>query len=307
MRKIKSIFILVGIISVLFSGCAKISHENTSDIKIITTSFPAYDWAKQIVGEENGFNISQLSSNGVDMHSFQPSASDIAKITDCDVLIYIGGNSDNWIEDALKNSKNSGITIIKLSDVLGDRLILDDHGEMDEHIWSSIKNAEIICKDICEKLSVIAKDKREIFRKNTNSYIKKLNELDKDYESAVNKATVKYLIFGDRFAFSYLTNDYKINYYAAFEGCSAETEASFETITNLSKKADEENIRYIITIDNSDKKIAKTIIDNSKNKNCEILTLNSMQSISNNSEETYLSIMENNLDVLRKALGSKVK
>ena len=145
-----------------------------------------------------------------------------------------------------------------------------------------------------------------MIKSKTQVYVSSLKKLDEEYENTVKNAKNKTLLFGDRFPFRYLTDDYSIDYYAAFVGCSAETEASFETVSFLAKKIDELNLKYIITLEGSDKKLAKTIIENTKSKNQKIITMNSMQSIALkdiDSSTTYLGIMQNNLDVLKQALN----
>lgn len=476
------------------------SDGNSTDKKlhIVTTIFPEYDWVKEILGDriENA-EITMLLDNGVDLHSYQPTAEDLLKISNCDLFIYVGGESDKWVEDALQQSTNKNRKVINLLDVLGDtvkeeevvegmedehehshgtsqfedsdvkdrslsdwegewqsvypyllsgdldkvmehkaeendnmtakeyynyyktgyetdveRIIIDgktikfikngvstkakyqykgykiytyesgnrgvryffeavenksgapkyvqfsDHGiaptnaehfhiyfgndgfealskemenwptyypdkmngkeiaeemighdqeetEYDEHVWLSLKNAPILCSAIADALAEIDQDNASTYQKNVVAYNKKLSELDKNYQSVVNNTKQKTLLFGDRFPFRYLVEDYGLSYYAAFVGCSAETEASFKTITFLANKIDELALNTVFTIEKSDQKIAKTIIENTKRKDQKILVLNSMQSITSKDVSkgaTYLSIMEQNLDVLKAAL-----
>ena len=148
-------------------------------------------------------------------------------------------------------------------------------------------------------------ENKDDIKENTQNYIKKLDSLNKKYKETIKEANKKTLIFGDRFPFRYLLDDYGLDYYAAFSGCSAETEASFETVSFLSKKTDELSLNYVITIEGSNQKLAKTIISNTKNKNQKVLTMDSMQSTTSNdikSGKTYLETMENNLKVIEKAI-----
>ncbi len=188
---------------------------------------------------------------------------------------------------------------------IADDMLEHEEKEYDEHVWLSLKNAQTLCKAIAEAFETADPARKDIYEANVDSYIEKLSSLDGQYQDAVAGASQKTLLFGDRFPFRYMVDDYGLKYYAAFAGCSAESEASFETISFLAKKADELGLKNIMTIENSDQKIAKTIRDNTKDKKQEILTLNSMQSTTSKDVKngaTYLSIMENNLKVLKKAM-----
>lgn len=299
-------------------------------LNIVTTIFPEYDWVREILGDnaENA-DLTMLLDNGVDLHSYQPTAQDILKISTCDLFIYVGGESDGWVSDALQEAANKDMKVIDLLDVLDDAVkeeeivegmeAGEEHGdgedeeheeeeegpEYDEHVWLSLRNAKVLCEAITNALTEIDPDHAADYRSNLTSYSEKLDALDDAYQSAVDSASRKTLLFGDRFPFRYLVDDYGFSYYAAFAGCSAETEASFRTITFLADKADELNLTSVLTIESSDQKIAQTIIQNTKDKNQNILTLNSMQSVTSNDVAAgtgYLSIMESNLDVLKEAL-----
>lgn len=503
MKKYISILLAAVMAVGCLAGCGqKNSNEqadNTDDgkLKVVTTIFPEYDWVKEIAGDEiSNIDLTMLLDNGVDLHSYQPTSEDILKISDCDLFVYVGGESDSWVDDALKNATNKDMQVINLLDVLKDSIkteesmpgmqaeeghnhgyahfedsdvqdrtlsdwdgdwqsvypylqdgVLDevmekkaesgektaeeykeyyengyktdvsqitidaenntmcfvkngvaskatyeykgyqiydyesgsrgvryffeatsgdadapkyvqfsDHGiapgkaehfhiyagndgfdalseemenwptyypadmsgkeiaedmleheekEYDEHVWLSLKNAQTLCKAIAEALETADPEHKDVYAANVDSYLEKLSSLDGQYQDAVANASQKTLLFGDRFPFRYMVDDYGLKYYAAFAGCSAESEASFETISFLAKKVDELGLKNIMTIENSDQKIAKTIRDNTKDKNQEILSLDSMQSTTSEdvkNETTYLSVMESNLDVLKKAM-----
>ena len=183
----------------------------------------------------------------------------------------------------------------------------EEHSEVeyDEHIWLSLKNAQACTIEIANTLAEIDPANGDNYIANAKDYNEKLANLDNEYRNIVNNSSVKTLVFGDRFPFRYLADDYGLTYFAAFPGCSAETEASFETITFLASKIDELNLNYVMTLEKSDKKIAQTIINNTKSKNQKILQLNSMQSITSDDVlggTDYISVMENNLSVLKIAL-----
>ena len=334
MKKIITVFIaVIAMFSLVACGkgnttkttaTKEAKSESTKKIKIVTTIFPEYDWVKQILGDESeNAEITMLLDNGVDLHSYQPTAKDIAKISDCDLFIYVGGESDEWVEGTLKKAANKNMQVINLLDVLGKNVKEEeivkgmqaeeeeDEGEeegpeYDEHVWLSLNNAKTICQSIEDALKTIDPDNAKTYEKNTRDYIDKLDTLNLEYKKATSNAKQKTLLFGDRFPFRYMVDDYGLKYYAAFVGCSAETEASFKTISFLSKKSDELNLKYIMTIEKSDHKIAKTIIKNTKNKDQKILTLDSMQSTTSKdvkNKMTYLSVMKKNLEVLKKALN----
>lgn len=307
-----------------FNTNTQAKDNNDKQVKVVTTVFPEYDWVKEIAGDEvSNMDLTMLLDNGVDLHSYQPTADDIMKISDCDLFIYVGGESDAWVKDALKEAVNKDMKVINLLDVLGSSVKeeevvegmeaeeeeakdgAEEEAEYDEHVWLSLRNAKVLCKAIADDLAEIDTENANTYQENEKAYADKLDELDKKYQETVDSASQKTLLFGDRFPFRYMVDDYGLSYYAAFVGCSAETEASFETITFLAGKTDELGLKNIMTIEKSDQKIAKTIIENTKEKNQGILTLDSMQSTTSDDVKkgaTYFSIMENNLNVLQEAL-----
>ena len=306
------------------AACGGTSELNKEDgkIKIVTTIFPEYDWVKTVMGDKaEGADITLLLDNGVDLHSYQPTAEDILKISTCDMFIYVGGESDEWVEDALATAQNKDICVINLMEVLGENVKEEetvegmqeekehDHEdgdkEYDEHVWLSLKNAGTLVEAIADGLTKVDQSNAQTYKANADSYISELKQLDEEYAETVDKAPVKTVLFGDRFPFRYMADDYGIRYYAAFVGCSAETEASFETISFLAGKADELELPAVITIEGSDKKLAETIVKNTASGNMKILTMDSMQAATSKDAAegiTYISIMKKNLDVLREAL-----
>lgn len=301
----KKIFILLFALltAINFSACGNDKPAQNNKIKVVATIFPIYDWTREIIGDNQNFELTLLMDSGVDLHSFQPSAQDIMKISDCDVFIYVGGESDEWVDDALKNSKHKNMVVVNLMDALGNKILQENHDghiENDEHIWLSLKNAQILCDAIENSLEKAAPDDNSDLKKNLDAYKSELAALDKKYSEIIAASHGKILLFGDRFPFRYLVDDYGLKYFAAFAGCSAESEASFQTIKFLAEKVDEFNLPCVMTIEGTNHKIAETIIANTAQKNQKILILNSMQSKIDS--ETYLSIMEKNLSVLKEAL-----
>ena len=336
----KKLLAFAGILLALGMGSAfakKASDENK--VKVVTTIFPEYDWVREVIGEKaDDVELTLLLNNGVDLHSYQPSVKDIAKIQEADIFVYVGGESDEWVDDVLKNVKKPNQKVINLLEVLGDRVKAeeivegmehehhhdddehdhddhdgdhhdehdhDDEEELDEHVWLSLKNAQILTSAICDALCQVDSKNADAYKKNLVSYNKKLADLDAKYEATVKAANKDTLLFGDRFPFRYLVDDYGLKYYAAFSGCSAESEASFKTIVFLSEKVNELGLNSVCQIESGNGKIAKTVISNSKNKKAKVLIFDSLQSTTAKQIKkgaTYHGAMEKNLEVLKEAL-----
>ena len=334
--------------SAVSSTASTKSEAKTDDankkFSVVCTIFPEYDWIRQLVGDKkDNYEITYLLDKGVDLHSYQPTAEDIAKIANCDLFVYVGGESDGWVDDALKESKNDKMQVVNLLETLGKNVKPEevvegmqeedehdhdhddkdhddkdhdhedadhDHDheeetEYDEHVWLSLRNATVLVNTLAEKLQIIDPENKDYYAGTAADYTAKLGDLDSRYLATIKKAKVKTVLFGDRFPFRYLVDDYGLKYYAAFVGCSAETEASFETVAFLAKKTDDLKLKSVLVIENSDQKIAKKIVETTKDKNQNIVVLNSMQSITNEdiaNGATYLSIMESNLKALASAL-----
>lgn len=320
--KITSVLTAAVLLAGLLAGCGAAPAGGADDAKlsIVTTIFPVYDWTRQIVGTQEGVELTMLLDSGVDLHSYQPTAADIMKISTCDLFIYVGGESDAWVDDALGEAVNGDMVVLDLMDELGGMLKEeelvegmqaedeeDEEGpEYDEHVWLSLRNAAYLCGRIAEELQKLDPDHADEYVANAMAYLAELSELDARYAAAADAAAVDTLLFGDRFPFRYLTDDYGLRYYAAFSGCSAETEASFETILFLAGKVDELGLTHIMTIEGTDHRIAETIAENTRTKDQTVLVLDSMQSVTAQdvqAGETYLSIAEMNLAVLTQALS----
>lgn len=319
MKKFIICILSVCLIAVSLAACSDNTADTNADsaeVSVVTTIFPIYDWVKNITGNTQG--LEYLDKSGIDMHSFEPTASDILTIAQADVLICIGGVSDEWVDAAVSSSQNENIRVIKLIEITGglteetvDGMQDDedehhnetDASEYDEHIWLSLKNAQKAVSAIAQTLSEINPENSELYLNNAKNYNLKLAELDKKYADAVTSAEKSTLLFADRFPFRYLTEDYGIEYYAAFPGCSAESEASFETVTFLIEKTKELSLEYIIILESSDGKLADTVANET---GADILTLNSCQAVTSEDVEsgkTYLSVMEENLAILTEALS----
>ena len=328
-KNFAGIVTLVMLFTFIFAG-ASVAEEKK--LNVVTTIFPVYDWVREVVGDSGNVEITMLLDNGVDLHSYQPTADDIVRISACDLFLYTGGESDEWVTDALQEATNGNMVTINLMETLGDSVreeeivegMEHDHDheheedhdheeedeheetEYDEHVWLSLKNAAVLCRAFSEALGQIDSENAALYVANADAYIEKLNALDAQYQAAVDAAAHHTLLFGDRFPFRYLAEDYALDYYAAFAGCSAETEASFETIIFLAGKLDELGLPAVLQIESADGSIARTVVENTQARDQQVLTMNSMQSTTAKdvtAGASYLSIMEENLDVLKAALG----
>ncbi len=340
MKKLLSALLIPVLALSFLAGCGTaLANETVTAPKlhIVTTIFPIYDWVRNVLGEQAAsVEVTMLLDNGVDLHSYQPTADDIVCISACDLFLYGGGESDEWVADALQEATNKNKVIINLMEVLGDAVkeeeivegMEHDHehdreheeehdheedhdheheeSEYDEHVWLSLKNAAVLCRAIADALGQIDSENVALYAANADAYIEKLNTLDTQYRTAADAAAHHTLLFGDRFPFRYLADDYALDYYAAFVGCSAETEASFETIIFLAGKLDELGLPAVLQIESADGRIARTVVENTQSGDQQILTMDSMQSTTAKdvaAGASYISIMEKNLDVLKAALG----
>lgn len=322
MKKLVSMLLCVLVMCGFFTGCASNNRKNDQSLSVVATTFPIYDWLR-VITDTTDTEVTMLIDSGVDLHSFQPTVDDIVKISDCDMFVYIGGESDEWVEDALKekpNADNASVNLMaSLSEIVKEEEVVEgmeaeeeeeeeeeeEAPESDEHIWLSLKNASVICRFLCDKLCELDSENADRYKQNTEAYVTQLEALDAEYEQTVKNAKVTTLVFADRFPFRYLTDDYGLSYYAAFVGCSAETEASFETIVFLASKVDELGLNSLVKIETSDGAIAETVRENTKKKDQSIITLDSLQSTTKEDVEngvTYLEIMKENLANLKKVL-----
>ena len=313
MKKLYTILIAISMafLTVLCSCGAK----NNSKLKVVGIIFPEYDWVREITKDVDNIDLTLVVDKTIDLHSFQPSMDDIVAITSANLLIYSGGESEEWIIDALESKRNDSMVVLNLLEILGDNARLEEtiegmesreeELEYDEHVWLSLKNASLFVNSIKDALISLDSNNKDKYIANANSYIEKLNKLDSEYKAVIQEGNTKTLLFGDRFPFLYFVKDYGLSYYAAFKGCSAQSEASFETIVYLAKKVDELNLSVILTIEGNNSSIAETIKNNTRDKNQKILALNSIQSISLDlaSTASYLKIMEENLSIIQEAVA----
>ncbi len=306
-------------------SCTGTGNTGTGKKSIVCTTFPQYDWTMNILGDRaDEWNVTILLDSGTDLHNFQPNAEDIITINSSELFIYVGGDSDGWVEDVFKTN-TADTELINLMQTLDDGLLETGHShthgeehdedhehnefcdhEHDEHIWLSLENAEELCEAIAYRLGIIDPDNASVYERNCEAYTEKLEALEEKYENAVETAKHGTLVFADRYPFAYLCEDLGITAYAAFSGCSAETEASFERIVELAAEIDGAGLSAVLVIDSSDHKLAETVISNTKTKDQIIVELDSMQSVTKSdidAGESYISIMEKNLEALKTALN----
>ena len=305
---------------VLAGTCIAESRE----INVVTTIFPIYDWVREVVGDDAAHvRITLLLDSGVDLHSYQPSARDILTISTADLFIYVGGESDEWVEDVLGSAMNPDLKAISLVEAMGSEIKEEetvegmeeehdeeeDHGEeheADEHVWLSLRCAGKLTEVIADALAEIDPDYADHYRGNAAAYADRLAALDEQYAEVISHSRYKTILFGDRFPFRYLADDYGLEYFAAFSGCSAESEASFATVAFLAAKVDELGLPAVLTIEHPRTRIAETVVQNTAAKDQKILVLDSMQgttALDIQGGMTYLSVMEANLEVLKEALN----
>lgn len=294
------------------TGCAP---ENNGKKTIVTTTFPSYEWTETVLGDrKDDFEVTWLASNGVDMHSFQPSAGDIALVSSCDLLIQNGGESEAWLEPIVEQRESKGLKSLNLSAHLEDGNMLlceetvegmtveekEEEEAYDEHIWLSLENASQMVEGIAGSIASIDSDNTAYYTENAEKYCEEITALETEFGEKLSGRT-KPVLVADRFPFRYLTADYGLVYYAAFPGCSAETESSFETVIFLADEIKYDNLDVIYVLEKSDRKLAETVIENSGVSGVEIRELNSMQSVTMDdyaNGATYIEIMKENLEAL---------
>ena len=312
----KRFLIILSALALLLSGCAQ--PQSDKKLQVVAAIFPEYDWVRQIVGDDDSVELTLLVDDGVDPHSFQPAVSDMVTAANCDLLIYGGGESDQWLTKLeATNPKRETLVLLPLLGAQAHREEVvegmeaheegeaEDDAEMDEHVWLSLRNASLFCQAITDALCRLNPGKADTYRANLAAYQQQLDALDKDYRSAMDASPNRTIVVCDRFPFRYLVEDYGLSYYAAFPGCSAETGASFETVVFLSDKVKELGLNALLVTESSDGRMAKTVAQNAGSPDMPVLTLNSMQSVSGESAKSldYLTVMSENLRVLKQALA----
>lgn len=320
----KKLALLTLLTSALFllASCSPSENVPSDDrLSVVATIFPQYDFAKQIGGDR--IRLKMLTAPGGESHSYEPTPQDIKAVRDCDIFICAGGESDIWYNTVLKSLDLKDVTVISLMECVRDRLKEEEitegmrgekysltngvneeeETEYDEHVWTSLKNTQIISRKIGDTMIQLDEKNADFYNKNTEAYIKKLGDLDRKYQAASDKAENKTLVFGDRFPFRYLFDDYGLNYYAAFPGCSTDSDVSAKTMLFLINKIKEEDLPAVYYIEFSARRIADTVAEETK---AEPILFHSCHTVSKSELEngvTYLSLMEQNLENLKRGLN----
>ena len=287
-------------------------------LSVVTTIFPQYDFVRQIAGDN--VQLTMLLKPGAESHTYEPTPQDIVKIQECDLFIYNGGEGDVWVDSILESldEKVDTIALMDCVETVEEEVVEGmqeeehdhEHGhedeekpELDEHVWTSPENAEKIVSVISQKLCEKDSDNAETYKVNTDKYLSELEKLDEQFKEIVSGGKRRTMVFGDRFPFRYFADAYDIEYFAAFPGCSSESEPSASTIAFLIDKIEKEDIPAIFSIEFSSKKIANTL---SEATGAQILEFHSCHNVTTEdlkNGETYVSIMSRNADNLEKALN----
>lgn len=323
MKKISKILLVfvVAVFSIVsLTGCNK-NKDNENKLTIVTTNFPSYDFARAVVKDNKDVELKMLLKPGAESHDFEPTPQDIIDIKNSDLFIYTGGESDEWISDILDDidtDKTKVIKMMDLVDVKEEEIVEgmedeeheeeeehhdEEEVEYDEHVWTSPVNAIKIVNALRDEVVSIDNDNKKVYEDSAKEYTDKLEKIDNEFKDIVKNAKRKEIIFGDRFPLRYFVDEYNLKYYAAFPGCSAQTEASAKTISYLVDKVKEDKIPVVFHIELSNGKIAEAI---SKETGAKVLEFNTAHNISQKDFDagvTYVDIMEKNTKVLKEALN----
>ncbi len=313
MKKFISVMLCITALMTVFCSCGKQDDKNNDGkLNIVATIFPPYDFAREIGGDR--VNASMLLKPGMESHSYDPTPQDIIKIQESDLFIYVGGESDEWVNDILESGDRKPKKIIALMDIVdkvqeeiveGMEKDKDDGDtiEYDEHVWTSPVNASLITRKISEALCELDSKNVDFFKNRTAEYCQKLSALDNEFRKIVENASRKTIVFGDRFPFRYLADEYGLKYYAAFPGCSSETEPSAATISFLIDKVKEEKIPVVFSIEFSSGKVADVICESTGAKKLTFHSCHNVTQKEMDNDASYYWIMRDNASALKEALG----
>jgi zinc transport system substrate-binding protein len=313
MKRILGMVLVLVMCAGIFTGCRQNSKtsETSGKMNIVATDFAPYDFAKRVAG--NAADVTMLLAPGEEAHSFEPTPRDIIKIQNCDVFVYTGGESEEWV-DGILGSLDHEITIVRLMDLvdLYEEEVVEgmeaeeeedaEEEEYDEHVWTSPANAITITKKIGSAFAKADPAYKAVYQENTESYVEQLQELDQAFWEVVNQASRKTLVFGDRFPLRYFVEEYGLSYYAAFPGCASETEPSAKTVAFLIDKVKEDQIPVVFHVEFSNEDMANTICEDTGAKK---LQFNACHNISKEQFQEgigYLDLMWDNVEVLKEAL-----
>lgn len=308
-RFISALLILILTTSVVFTGCNdNDSFTDSNKLKIVTSIFPYYDFAKNIAGDKA--EIKLLLSPGSEPHDYEPTPSDIVAIEKCDIFIYNGGESDKWVDSVLETLENTDVIVLKMMDYV--QLIESDshhHDEahsddcdFDEHIWTSIRNSQVLCEKIKSAMMKQDTTNAEFYKSNSENYISQLQSLDNDMIEIAENKKRDTIVFGDRFPMLYFFNDYGLNHKAAFPGCNSETEPSLEVVTELTNYVKDNSIPVVYYLEFSNGNTANLISEGTEAKALQVSSCHNVTKKDFESGASYISLMENNISSFKEAL-----
>ena len=310
MKKISVILAFIMLFLCVVTVCACTQTGNEDGISVVCTSFAPYDLAREIAGD--GVSVKMLLSPGADSHSYDPTPKDILAVNKCDVFIYVGGESDVWVEDILSSVDNPDMKIVRLIDCTEELYheehkegMEHDHGtedEYDEHVWTNPRNAAIICEKIAEALCAVDTENADKYNENLSAYKAELTSLDEAFKKVVAEGNRKTLVFGDRFPLIYFVKAYGLDYYAAFPGCASDTEPSGATVAFLINKVNEGNIPVVFHIELSTGKIADTICEATGASKMQFNACHNITKADLEAGVSYLDLMWDNVEALKAAL-----
>ena len=304
MLRLKKLLCALLALAAMLAGCAFAGEYPT----IVCTSFPCYDFARAVVGDQG--HVQMLIKPGAEVHSYEPTPADIMAIAGCDLFVYVGGESDAWVEDILASFGSEAPETLRFFDYMEEfeeaqhDHAHDDHAlEYDEHIWTNPKNAMVMVEALAEKICETYGLSSDVYRANADAYITEIAEIDAAFAEIAADSVRREMIFADRFPFIYFAHEYGIEWKAAFESCSSESEPSAKTMMELIDHIIRNDVPVVYTIELSNAKTAKTIANET---GVEICTFHSVQNVTEvdfAAGETYVSLMNKNVEALQKGLN----
>ena len=290
----------------VFCSCGEV-ERSTGKISVVTTIFPYYDFARSV--SKGTCDVDMLLKPGSDVHSFEPTPSDILKIRNADLFIYNGGESDEWVDSILESLGDTDKPVVmKMADYVKPLTEMDaDHhaeDEEDEHIWTSLDNAKTLVSKISDEVSKLDSKNKSIYHRNGLDYIEKISKVQSEIENTVNSSESKKIVVGDRFPLLYFATEFSLDWECAFPGCSTETEPSLDRLSKLTDTIEKDKIKTILKLEMSENKVADTLADETNTK---VRTFYSAESVSKEdfaNNITYVDLMERNNNALKEALSN---
>lgn len=308
MRRYAACLLFIAVL--MFTGCGKeVDTKDSDKLNIVTSLYAPYDYVRQIAGDN--VNVTMLLAPGEESHSYEPTPKDIIGIKNCDLFIYNGGENEEWVSRILSDNKD--INAIRMMDVVsqvyeeeikeGMEAEENDEAEYDEHVWTSLDNAASIVNAIKDELVKLDSEHAKEYQANAGAYTDSLNTLKNEIQTVVDTAARKTIVLGDRFPMRYFVEEFGLDYYAAFPGCSADTEANAATIKYLSDTVKKENIPVIFMMELSSGNIAKTIADETNVKTSVLYACHNISAEDYKNGIGYIDLMRRNLEALKEALN----